>query len=108
MKKYNLILSIVLLILVSIASFALDSTCIKYPAKEVRGTGPLPYNYRIIDGHVHAGGHPLNPNKFKNSDKETLSILNHLKSQGVTVVINLENTKSIYNRYKKVEVCVLA
>jgi len=60
----------------------------------------LPYNYRIIDNHIHAGGHPLNPqNNFANSDQLVLATLNYLKSQGIKTIIDLENTKSIQKRY---------
>lgn len=67
----------------------------------MNGEGPLPYNYRVIDGHIHAGGHPLNPtNDFKNSDKATLAILAYLRSKNVKLIVDLEDTKSIYQRYR--------
>jgi hypothetical protein len=75
------------------------STCEVFPLKEVRGEGPLPYNYRIIDGHIHAGGHPLNPNGFSNSDAQVQLILNTLRSKDVKVVVDLENTRRIQKRY---------
>jgi len=63
---------------------------------------PLPYNYRLVEDHIHAGGHPLGPtNNFKNSDKQVLAILNYLKSKEVTTIIDLENTRSIQKRYTK-------
>jgi len=63
---------------------------------------PLPYNYRLVEEHIYAGGHPLGPNNnFKNSDKQVLAILNYLKSKGVTTIIDLENTRWIQNRYTK-------
>jgi len=93
--------TIVLACLLTGSLLAGVSNVIKFPAKEVQGTGPLPYNYRIIDGHLHAGGHPLNPsNGLNNSDKQVRSILNYLKSKGVLTVIDLENTKSIQKRYQ--------
>ncbi len=73
-----------------------------FTAKEVAGTGPYPYNFHTIDDHVYAGGHPLNPrNNFGNSDKQALAILSYLKSLGVRTVINLEDTRSIRDRYTK-------
>lgn len=73
----------------------------KYPTAEVHGKGPLPYNYRIIDETLHAGGHPLNPRtSFRNSDAQVWAILDHLKSYGVKTIIDLENTWAIQNRYK--------
>ncbi|MFA5928455.1 MAG: hypothetical protein WC838_04050, partial [Candidatus Margulisiibacteriota bacterium] len=80
-------------------SFATTSTTQTFPSAQVQGRGPLPYNYRIIDGHIHAGGHPLNPNSFSNSDKEALTVLAYLKTQGVTCIIDLENTRTIQKRY---------
>ncbi len=91
----------VALIAASSFSLAAGSVCVKFPANQVNGSGPLPYNYRIIDGHIHAGGHPFNPaNDFGNSDQAVLSILSYLKSKGVDQVVDLEDTKSIYHRYK--------
>lgn len=44
----------------------------------------------------------MNPaNNFKNSDEQVIAILAYLKGQGVTTVVNLENTWSIYWRYKR-------
>ncbi|MFH2033142.1 MAG: hypothetical protein ABIJ26_00355 [Candidatus Margulisiibacteriota bacterium] len=63
---------------------------------------PLPYNYRVIDDHIHAGGHPLNPaTKFGNTDQQVLDILEGLKDQGVYTVIDLENTGHIQKRYSR-------
>ncbi|MFA5887031.1 MAG: dual specificity protein phosphatase family protein [Patescibacteria group bacterium] len=74
---------------------------IKFPAAEVGGRGPYPYNYRIIDNHIHAGGHPMNPtNNFGNTDEQTESILKYLISKDVKTVIDLENTRSIQKRYQ--------
>jgi hypothetical protein len=82
--------------------FAATSVVTRFPTKEVSGAGPLPYNYRVIDGHIHVGGHPLNPaTNFKNSDEQATAILAYLRAQGVSVVVNLENTWSIYWRYKR-------
>lgn len=77
------------------------SSCTKYPSKDVSGKGPLPYNYRVIDGNIHAGGHPLlgPEHDLDASDDTVISILEYLKSKAVTRVIDLENTKSIQERY---------
>ncbi len=76
------------------------SQVVKFGRAEVSGTGPLPYNYRIVDKIIHVGGHPLNPaNKFGNSDEQTLGILNYLKSKGVKTIIDLENTADVQDRY---------
>ena len=101
MKTFNRSLTALVILFVFAASlaFAATSVCEKFPAKLVGGEGPLPYNYRIIDGHIHAGGHPMNPKGFFNSDKQVLSILNYLKSKGVIWIIDLENTKGIQGPY---------
>lgn len=101
LKIIILPLALILLAVLSSASPA-QSFCKKFPAQLVKGSGPLPYNYRIIDGHIHAGGHPLNPaSDLRNSDAQANSILSYFKSQGVAVIVDLENTKRIRNRYIK-------
>lgn len=88
------------IILLSSFAYSGVSVCRKYPSSKVGGPGPLPYNYRVIDGHIHAGGHPLGPaDDFGNSDEQALSILEYLRSQGVDTVIDLENTKRVQERY---------
>ena len=71
-----------------------------------RGAAPAgnspPYNFRVIDEKVCAGGHPLGPNtNFGNSDEKVLSILFYLKTRGIKTVIDLENTKDIQSRYQR-------
>jgi hypothetical protein len=105
MRFISGILSVCLIIFVNIpsAAFAATSICVKYPSKDVSGSGPLPYNFRVIDGHIFAGGHPLlgPEHDLRASDEEVLSILNYLKSKGVTKIIDLENTKRIQERYSR-------
>lgn len=97
-RKFGLVCF--LLLIFSAACFAVSSVCVKYPAKLVSGAGPMPYNYRVIDGHIFAGGHPLGPeNKLEAGDETVLSILDFLKSKGVHNIIDLENTKKIQSRY---------
>ena len=91
-----------LVIISSAAVWAAASEVTSFPTAEVWGTGPLPYNYRIIDENIHAGGHPLNPiTSFGNSDEEVLEILGYLKYQGVETIIDLENTSRIQKRYRR-------
>ena len=95
------LLTTVFILFAACQVFAATLEVVKHPAKDVQGTGPLPYNYRIIDGHIHAGGHPLNPiTEFSNSDEQVMSILNYLKSKDVYTVIDLENTGRIQKRYQ--------
>lgn len=93
---------IVLILIIALPSNATISNVTKFPTAEVRGKGPFPYNYRVIDQKIHAGGHPLNPSTwFRNTDEQALEILRYLKSKGVTTVIDLENTWWIQKRYKR-------
>ena len=95
-------LTFLLLLLLAIPVLASISSVQRHPTTEVQGAGLYPYNYRVIDNIIHAGGHPLNPaTKFGNSDEQALYILNYLKSQGVLTVIDLENTGKIQHRYQK-------
>lgn len=73
----------------------------KFKYSLVNGKGPLPYNYRIIDNLIHAGGHPLNPVNYANTNKQALEILSYLKSKGVKTVINIDSTSYILKRYRK-------
>jgi len=94
LKKY---IGLLLLLL-----FCLSLNAAAFTAKEVNGTGPYPYNFHIIDDHVYAGGHPLNPRtNFGNSDEQVLTILAYLKSLGIRTVINLEGTRAIQDKYGK-------
>lgn len=80
----------------------LKSTAVIYDYTKVKGTGPMPYNYRVIDNLIHAGGHPLNPvTNCGNSDKQALSILKYLKSKGVKTVICVDSDKNVLMRYRK-------
>jgi protein-tyrosine phosphatase len=101
MKKLLLFL-VVLTVITSIA-FGLASYVQKFSSDQVQGKGPLPYNYRIIDQNIHAGGHPMRPTLvfYGNNDKQVLGILEYLKSNGVSAVINLDGNLLIHNRYKK-------
>ncbi|MFH0887255.1 MAG: hypothetical protein V1843_03715 [bacterium] len=102
MIKKRAFIAIILCFALSVICIASISEIIKFPAQKVGGKGPLPYNYRIIDKHIHAGGHPLNPStNFGNSDKEVKNILHYLKSKGVLTIIDLENTLSIQSRYAR-------
>jgi protein-tyrosine phosphatase len=88
--------------LITFCSYAVSFEVTKFPTSEIQGKGPYPYNYRLIDQTIHAGGHPLNPgNWFKNTDAQTLKILNYLKKHNIKTVVDLENTWWIQERYQK-------
>ncbi len=92
---------IAILFICTVPTYAEISKVTKFPTSEINGEGPLPYNYRVIDEVLHAGGHPLNPStSFRNTDEQIIEILNYLKSRGVKTVIDLENTWWIQKRYK--------
>ena len=96
------ILVITLIFICAWPTYAITSEVTKFPTSEIKGKGPLPYNYRVIDQKIHAGGHPLNPSTwFRNTDEQALGILNYLKSKGVKTVIDLEKTWWIQDRYKR-------
>lgn len=95
-------LTIIIVTACAVLSQAETSEVTVFPTKAVWGKGPLPYNYRVIDGHIHVGGHPLNPGTgFGNSDQQVLNILNYLKSQSVEAVVDLQNSRDIEKRYLK-------
>ena len=78
----------------------LTTTLILLAALSAFAQSPLPYNYRLIEEHLHAGGHPLGPaNNFRNSDEQVLASLSYLKSKGVKTIIDLENTGWVQKRY---------
>jgi hypothetical protein len=100
MKKMNIWAAIFLFTLSLLAYAHASSLCVIYPRNMVTGIGPLPYNYRVTDNFLHAGGIPLDPESgYKNSDKQTLAILKYLKSKGVVTVIDLQDDKKIEARY---------
>ncbi len=95
-------MKLLLISLLLLTSTSVQAQVIKSPTNEALGQGPIPYNYRVIDKNIHAGGHPLNPaNHFGNSDKQALAILKRLKAKGVRTIIDLENTGWIQKRYKR-------
>ena len=102
-KKLPIIFAVIAtaLFILPILCFAHEpSTCVSYALKDVQGLGPLPYNYREIDGRIFAGGHPLNPaNGLNNTDVQALKILKYLKSKGVRTVIDLQNDQKTEERY---------
>jgi len=104
MKGYlrkNIKLLAVFIFLLSISAYCGSlSHCVKYDKSLVSGAGPLPYNYRVIDGTFHAGGHPLDPAKdLKASDEQAREILRYLKSKGVDTVVDLQNDRGTEAHY---------
>lgn len=72
------------------------SVCVKYD--DVRGSGKYPYNFRVIDGKLFAGGNLFNPVGHLNSEEKVLSYLKLLETLGVKNIIALnvpENDKEI-------------
>jgi L-fuculose-phosphate aldolase len=91
----------VLIVLFSAVAYGGNlSRCVKYDKSLVSGEGPLPYNYRVIDGSFRAGGHPLDPVKdLKGSNDQTREILKYLRSKGVETVVDLQNDRGAEARY---------
>jgi len=48
-----------------------------------------------------AGGHPLNPHKFKNTDQQVAAIFKFLKEEGIENIIDLENSSAAQKRYPR-------
>ncbi|MFA6169211.1 MAG: hypothetical protein WCW67_08230 [Candidatus Margulisiibacteriota bacterium] len=102
MRKTALFLAAFVILIVSgTVVFAETSICQKFPAAKVTGQGPIPYNCRLIDGHILAGGHPLNPRKFENTDQQVAAIFKFLKEEGVENIIDLENSSAVQKRYAR-------
>jgi protein tyrosine phosphatase (PTP) superfamily phosphohydrolase (DUF442 family) len=102
MRKTALFLAAFVILIVSgTVVFADLSICQKFSASKVNGRGPLPYNCRLIDGHILAGGHPLNPRKFENTDQQVAAIFRFLKAEGVENIIDLENSSAAQKRYAR-------
>jgi len=53
------------------------------------GSGAVPYNFRIIDGRLMAGGYLFNPVKKSNEDAKVRDYLRFLKEKGADSVILL-------------------
>lgn len=63
------------------------SNCQKFD--DVNGSGRYPYNYRLIDGKLAAGGSLFNPVSKNNSDEKVAEYLKYLKNAGITSLILL-------------------
>lgn len=64
-----------------------QSICTKY--NDVQGSGKYPYNFRVIDNCLTAGGSLFNPVSKNNSDKKVTEYLQFLKSIGVSSLMLL-------------------
>ncbi len=53
------------------------------------GSGAVPYNFRIIDGRLMAGGYLFNPVKKSNDDARVSDYLKLLKAKGASSVVLL-------------------
>ncbi len=75
------------LILLSQGLCLAQSTVVKYD--NAGGSGPVPYNFRVIDGRLMAGGYLFNPVKKHNSDQKVTEYLRLLKKMGATSLLLL-------------------
>jgi protein tyrosine phosphatase (PTP) superfamily phosphohydrolase (DUF442 family) len=97
-KKNLLIVVLMVFVICSMVEFGVaqeasqkrDSIVKQFPYKNTDGKGTLPYNYRIIDQKIHAGGSPFNP-KYTNNTKTTMKILQTLKENGVQTILTLDS-----------------
>jgi hypothetical protein len=63
------------------------SECVRWP--DAGGSGAVPYNFRIIDGKLLAGGNLFNPSTHANSAGKVHEYLRFLKKQGATSIVAL-------------------
>lgn len=68
---------------------ATDSICIKGEAAQAKGSGPLPYNFRAIDGRLFAGGTLFNPETWANDETLVRRYVRDLRGRGVKTIITL-------------------
>lgn len=66
---------------------AADSICTKF--EDVSGSGKYPFNFRIIDDKLFAGGYLFNPISKNNSDKKVRQYLKLLSDFGAKNIILL-------------------
>ena len=80
------------------------STCIKFD--DVRGSGKYPYNFRVIDNKLFAGGNLFNPVTLSNSTERVKKYLMLLKIIGAKniIALNVPAVQSRENRIVK-ELC---
>ncbi|MFH1454462.1 MAG: hypothetical protein ABIH00_10885 [Armatimonadota bacterium] len=79
---------IVLFLFLCGLTFAYEKAeCVKYD--DAGGSGKYPYNFRIIDNKLFAGGNLFNPVGGKNSKEKVLYYLKLLKDMGVKSIIAL-------------------
>lgn len=71
----------------SLNAWAEQSVCEKFD--DVNGSGKYPYNFRIIDKHLTAGGSLFNPVSKSNSDEKVCEYLRFLKGIGVNSLMLL-------------------
>lgn len=64
---------------------AAKSVCVKYD--DVGGAGKHPYNFRVIDGKLFAGGNLFGPEKPKNAEAKARQHLEFLKKMGANAII---------------------
>ncbi|GAB4275501.1 MAG: hypothetical protein Kow0029_16720 [Candidatus Rifleibacteriota bacterium] len=86
MCKYRFFFSIALVFWAGFL-FADPSRCIKFD--DVDGSGKLPFNFRIIDDRLLAGGYLFNPVTKKNSVRKVHEYLKILKTLGASSIVLL-------------------
>ncbi len=68
---------------------ATGSTCIKGEVAQARGSGPLPYNFRTIDGRLFAGGTLFNPETMANDEALVRRYVRDLRDRGAKTIVTL-------------------
>lgn len=87
-KSYSLLIAALLILaLIQVACAKEPSVCIK--KTDVKGLGQYPYNFRIIDDKLYAGGNLFNPVNRSNSLEKVRSYVKLLKGYGATSIVAL-------------------
>ena len=87
-KSRVFIITILLLFTMIVCCFAKEeSICVK--EEDVGGSGKYPYNFRIIDDKLFAGGNLFNPVSHENSPEKVREYVKLLKDMGVTSIVAL-------------------
>jgi hypothetical protein len=93
LKIKKIVLTFILLILLLIPCLSNEKS-LSVKEDDVGGSGKYPYNLRIIDNKLYAGGSFFNPETHGNSSEKVRSFMKLLKSMGVTSIIALNSPPS--------------
>ena len=85
------------------SSVSNKSVCVKQD--DVNGSGKYPYNFRLIDNCLAAGGSLFNPVSKLNSDEKVCEYTRFLKSIGITSLMLLHVPLKTDSLTARLEAC---